>query len=883
MDRTLFGFIWRYSRRDQILLLVMTALSFPFLYVSLELPKTIINEAIGGENLPADLFGVPVDQIQYLFVLSGLFLLLVCVNGGFKYVINVFRGQLGERMLRRLRYILYGRVLRFPLGRFRRTGQGEIIQMITAEVEPLGGFVGDSIALPAFQGGTLLTILAFMFVQDWMLGLAAISLYPIQAYMIPRLQRRVNQLGKERVRTVRQLSERIGESISGIEEIHANDGARWALANCAERLGTIFDIRYEIYRRKFLIKFLNNFIAQLTPFLFYAIGGWLVIRGDLTFGALVAVLAAYKDLSAPWKELLGYYQRLADARIKYDQVVEQFDPAGLMPAELQLGEPDPGVSLAGPVAASNLTLLDDDGEAEVEALTVTLEAGAKVALVGPGGSGKDATAMLVSRLLAPDRGAVSITGAPLAELPEAVTGRRIGYVGPSPYLFNSSLRANILQGAMHRPVSPADDHDTPAGRRRRATASASGNTTDDTRAGWVDLAAIGVGSEAELESRLARLLRFVDLADDVYGFGLRRVIEPGEWPGLADRVVGARRRLRERLREEGVADLVEAFDEASYNTNASVAENLLFGTPVGPAFALERIAGHPHVRHVLDKTGLVDDFVRIGRDVAVTMVDLFADLPPDHEFFSQYSFISAEDLPDYQVLLDRSRRLGLDGLEAFDRDRLVSLPFKLVPARHRLGMITPEIQERILTARRVFTEDLPEGLRGAVAFFSSDRYNTAATLQDNILFGKVVHDRADAQSVVGRLLAEVIDGERLRDAVLGIGLGFEAGIAGARLTAAQRQKTALARTLLRRPDILVLNQATNALDPASQARVMTAVFGAAGDRTVIWALQRAGLAAVFDRVLVFSGSRIVEDGAFDELRARGGALASLLEEEQAGG
>ncbi len=883
MERTLFGFIWRYSKRDQVLLLVMTGLSFPFLYVSLELPKTIINEAIGGENLPGDLFGIPVDQIQYLFVLSGLFLALVCVNGAFKYVINVFRGQLGERMLRRLRYLLYGRVLRFPLGRFRRTSQGEIIQMITAEVEPLGGFVGDSIALPAFQGGTLLTILIFMFVQDWMLGLAAISLYPIQAYMIPKLQRRVNELGKERVRTVRQLSERIGESISGIEEIHANDGARWALANVAERLGVIFGIRYEIYRRKFFIKFLNNFIAQLTPFLFYAIGGWLVIRGDLTFGALVAVLAAYKDLSAPWKELLGYYQRLADARIKYDQVVEQFDPAGTMPAELQFAEPPDDVSLVGPLVGSNVTLLDEDGEAEVESLTLTIEPGTKVALVGPGGGGRDSATMLLARLLFPDRGGLSIAGASLAELPESVTGRRIGYVGPAPHLFNASLRANILLGAMHRPVGPAHDHDTPAGQRRRAAAAASGNSTDETTADWVDMAAVGVGSDDELEARLAQLLGRVDLGEDVYGFGLRSVIDPDEWPGLADRVVGARRRLRERLREEGVAELVEAFDETAYNTNASVAENLLFGTPVGPAFALDHIAQHPHVRHVLDKTGLVDDFARIGRDVAVTMVELFADLPPDHEYFTQYSFISAEDLPIYQVLLGRAERLGLDGLDAEDRDRLVSLPFKLIPARHRLGMITPEIQDRILQARRVFTEDLPDGLRGAVAFFSSDRYNAAATLQDNILFGKVIHGRADAQAEVGRLLAEVIDGERLRDAVLGIGLGFEAGIAGARLTAAQRQKTALARALLRRPDILILNQATAALDPASQARVMTAVFAEVRHRTVVWSLHRSGLAPMFGRILVFSGNRVVEDGEYEQLMARGGVFASLIEEEKAGG
>jgi predicted Zn-ribbon and HTH transcriptional regulator len=56
-------------------------------------------------------------------------------------------------------------VLRFPLPHFRRVSPGETVQMINAEVEPLGGFIAEAFALPAFQGGTLVTILIFMFMQ----------------------------------------------------------------------------------------------------------------------------------------------------------------------------------------------------------------------------------------------------------------------------------------------------------------------------------------------------------------------------------------------------------------------------------------------------------------------------------------------------------------------------------------------------------------------------------------------------------------------------------------------------------------------------------------------------------------------------------------------
>ena len=104
MQRTLFGFIWKHSLRQQITILVLTGLSFPSFYYSLDLPKTIINQAIQGKGFPKTLFGVSFDQIQYLMVLSSAFLVLVLINGAFKYYINSYKTRVGERMARRLRY-----------------------------------------------------------------------------------------------------------------------------------------------------------------------------------------------------------------------------------------------------------------------------------------------------------------------------------------------------------------------------------------------------------------------------------------------------------------------------------------------------------------------------------------------------------------------------------------------------------------------------------------------------------------------------------------------------------------------------------------------------------------------------------------------------------
>src|SRR3546814_3661962 len=113
--------------------------------------------------------------------------------------------------------------------------------------------------------------------------------------------------------------------------------------------------------------------------------------------------------------------------------------------------------------------------------------------------------------------------------------------------------------------------------------------------------------------------------------------------------------------------------------------------------------------------GLRRRFLEIGHEVASTMVELFADLPPDHEFFQQFSFIASDDLPDYKDLLLRSRPDALDQLPEADRVRLMSLPFKLVLARHRLGHFDASEREAILRAREIFARTLPDDRRNAIA------------------------------------------------------------------------------------------------------------------------------------------------------------------------
>ena len=382
MDKSLFGYIWRYSKRDQIVLLLVTLTTFPILYASLELPKRIINDAIGGAQGDVTVLGISLSQIQFLLFLCAGFLLAVTVNGLLKMRLNTMKGVLAERLLRRFRFQLLTRILRFPRPYFRHTSQGELVSMVTSEAEPMGGLMGDMLSQPVFQAGQMMTILVFLFAQSFWFGLASVALIPLQAWIIPKLQRQINLLNRDRIQEVRRLASDIGETAAGVSDIRINGGLRYRMSLFSDRLGKLFSIRFEIFQKKFFMKFLNNFINQLTPFFFYSVGGYLAIKGEITIGALVAALAAYKDLSSPWKELLAYYNQSQDMALRWETVIERFAPNTLVADHLFEDPPKSATSLKGDIEINNVTVRDEEGQNVLVNINLVIPQGARIAEIG---------------------------------------------------------------------------------------------------------------------------------------------------------------------------------------------------------------------------------------------------------------------------------------------------------------------------------------------------------------------------------------------------------------------------------------------------------------------------------------------------------------------
>lgn len=441
-----------------------------------------------------------------------------------------------------------------------------------------------------------------------------------------------------------------------------------------------------------------------------------------------------------------------------------------------------------------------------------------VAILGERGSGARALAALLAGQIEPTAGSVTYAGTALRGFAAEERARRIAFAGAEAILIEGTLRQNILYGA-------------------------------------------GAMPSAE---ELVGLLSLTGLDAFVYARGLEGTVDPAAEPGVARAVVAARQAVRAALAADTAGRLVEPFDPARYNHQATVGENILFGEAVGPAFAPDHIAAHPYLRAVLEAEDLTRPLAEIGLQVARSLVEIFADLPDDHSLFETFSLFPAAERGFFEDLVGRQPeakgwRRGGPGQR--DRKRLIGLALRYSETRHRFGLVDPAFEERLVAARRSFARMLPPSLRASVEFYDPATLTAAASLEENLLFGRINGEEAGAEPRVRALVRRVLADEGLEPTVYRLGLEsrVEPGLGGGgaslgenAIGARERIGIDLARCLVRRPDIAVVAIALEDSKPDEIRPRLAALRAARAGRGLIVCLPDATLLSAetpFDAVL----------------------------------
>lgn len=299
-----------------------------------------------------------------------------------------------------------------------------------------------------------------------------------------------------------------------------------------------------------------------------------------------------------------------------------------------------------------------------------------------------------------------------------------------------------------------------------------------------------------------------------------------------------------------------------------------------PLMTNRRLAAHPYFQQLFRETGLSTDLYAMGLEIAENAVELFHDLPPDHPFFQQLTFMTADDIPTYQALLQKLQSRRFEDATPEERSAIIRLSFAYIEPRHRFGLLTNELMDKIVSARKQFHAHIPGDLAELIERYDAERFTPSASLMDNVLFGRIAYQQADASERIRAVMGELFDALDLYDDVLSIGLEFDVGSGGKRLTMVQRQKLNLARALLKRSDYFIFNRPLSALDQRVQDQITRNIIEdlhKEGERpAIIWVLSNARLAEMFDRILLFDRGGLAEAGNYPELSEKNGMFKELL-------
>lgn len=302
---TVYSVILRQTWPLQGLVIGLGLLLPPLAVLPLEIQRRVVDIAIPGKDL------------EFLAWLAAAYLAVVLVQGAIKFVVIYLRRWIAEIVTRVLRVALVDKRRR-QSDRSALQTLGSATSIMAGEVEPIGGFAAEALNTPLIQGGTLLAVFGYMLATEAALAAVGIVALISEALITPIIQHWINLLTYRRIRALRRAGHDLIEA--------TRPGERHALIDSLGEIRLTYRLRLRMNRLKAGLKVIRNLIDSVAEIAVLVIGAWMVTTGATELGVVVAFMTALRRVREPWSELVSFYRRLADARVKYRLIYGQIRP-----------------------------------------------------------------------------------------------------------------------------------------------------------------------------------------------------------------------------------------------------------------------------------------------------------------------------------------------------------------------------------------------------------------------------------------------------------------------------------------------------------------------------------------------------------------------------
>src|SRR3954471_11782748 len=371
--------------------------------------------------------------------------LLIAVAGLLRLGLTVGRRMIAGRMSLGVEYDLrtrvYGHLQSLELAFFDRQQTGQLMSRATVDLASVRFFLGYGLIFMTQSALTIVLAAAGMFAKDAVLAAISLAPVPLVVFIAARYGRRARPASQEVQQRIAELTAEVEENVSGVRVVKAFAREDRQRDRFRESVRRVFDQSMTVTRLQAFYNPFIGFLPQLGLAAILFFGGRRVIDGQMTLGDFTAFYAYLLMLLAPMRTLgisLGMAQRATASGARLFEILDRAPQLVAPPGAPPL---PPG---SGRVELRDVTLRYEG--ARVDALrdvSLAVEAGTTLALVGATGSGKTTLVQLIGRLYDPAEGSVLVDGVDVREVHLGALRREIAVVDDNPFLFSATVAENI--------------------------------------------------------------------------------------------------------------------------------------------------------------------------------------------------------------------------------------------------------------------------------------------------------------------------------------------------------------------------------------------------------------------------------------------------------
>ncbi len=384
--------------------------------------------------------------------------------------------RIGEGLIYDLRVALFAKVQRMPIAFFTRTQTGALTSRLNSDVVGAQTAVTSTLGSVVSNVVVLITTLAAMVALEWRLTLLALVVLPLFIVPAKRVGRRLQKISRDQMSWNAEMHSQMTErfNVAGAQLVKLFGRSGDEVRTFAGRARKVRDagIKQAMFGRVFFVAL--GLVGALGGAAIYGIGAHLVVDGAITAGTLVALAALVTRVYQPLTGLTNARVDLMTAMVSFDRVFEVLDAPEAVsdrPGAVDLVEPRGRIEFrdvwfryptAAEVTVPSLEAPSSVGGADpdrdvLRGVTLTIEPGETVALVGASGSGKTTMAGLVPRLYDVTGGSLLVDGRDVRDLTQESLRAAVGVVSQDPHLFHETIGENLRYAKPDATVAELDD------------------------------------------------------------------------------------------------------------------------------------------------------------------------------------------------------------------------------------------------------------------------------------------------------------------------------------------------------------------------------------------------------------------------------------------